>query len=173
MLLTSTSKHLHLTQTILCSPVPRPQLQGLVPRLQAQRPEPTSPPKLTEPLCNCCQKPRPSAAGFLTPYAAEAPTQYSPCSSVTNQLIPTFQQEFCPEARKTGYWPEKCRLPLSQPTVPSVPQLSLASPEADSLPSFRHPHYLCFLLLINSLHSKMLCVWKFFSHLCLDGLTKV
>ena len=34
------------------------------------------------------------------------------------------------------------------------------------------PHYLCFLLLVNSLLSEMLCVWKFFSNLHSDCLDK-
>ena len=34
------------------------------------------------------------------------------------------------------------------------------------------PHYLCFLFLVNSLLSEMLCVWKFFSNLRSDCLDK-
>ena len=39
------------------SPAPESQVWGLVPRPLKQSPEPRSPPKVTEPLCNYCQKP--------------------------------------------------------------------------------------------------------------------
>ena len=48
-------------------------------------------------------------------------------------------------------------------------QLSLVCQEVGLLCS-QWPHYLCSLLLINSLPSEMLCVWKFFSNLCSDFL---
>ena len=44
-------------QAHLWSPAPRPQGQDRAPRPQKQSPEPRSPVKLTDPLCNHCQKP--------------------------------------------------------------------------------------------------------------------
>ena len=52
---------------------------------------------------------------------------------------------------------------LSQPSVLTAScWLSLVCQEV-SLMHLQHPHYLCSLLLINSLPSEILCVWKFFS----------
>ena len=85
MLLTSTSKHLHLTKTILWSPAPRPQLWGLVPRPQIRRPEGRSRPKLTEPFVTVAKRPAwyqqqaswPHMRQKCPPYSSQTPNHWN------------------------------------------------------------------------------------------------
>ena len=74
-------------QSKLWSPTPRP-LQW--------SPEPRSPPELTETLCSHCQKPSLIITNKLPDPALgqKCPPQYLPYSTLSNHLMPTFQQEF-------------------------------------------------------------------------------
>ena len=55
--LTSPPQSPQLTEQGCVESYPRPQVGGLTPRPQKQSPEPRSPPKLTETLCNLAKSP--------------------------------------------------------------------------------------------------------------------
>ena len=86
----------------------------------------------------------------------KCPHLCSPYPTLTNHLMLPSQQEFsCPWVYKDWLLTdEKC-------------QFTLACQEVSPLCS-QHPHYLCSLILIDSLLSAILCVWKVFPNLCLD-----
>ena len=57
MVLTSPPQSPQFTEQGRVESDPRPQVGGLTPRPQKQSPEPRSPPKLTETLCNLAKSP--------------------------------------------------------------------------------------------------------------------
>ena len=146
-------------QSKLWSPTPRP-LQW--------SPEPRSPPELTETLCSHCQKPSLIITNKLPDPALgqKCPPQYLPYSTLSNHLMPTFQQEF---SLSWGYrdWllaHEKSWLSLEPGCYSnSAPWTLSGLSRGVGLLCFWCPHYLCSLFSINSLLSAILCVWKFFS----------
>ena len=76
--------------TELWSPIPRSQVWALY---QGHRCRAQSPLELIEPHCNCDQKPLNPYQPVSWPYIGQkCPPRYSPHSTLTNHLTPSFQQ---------------------------------------------------------------------------------
>ena len=136
------------------SPAARPQVWDLIPMPQKQSPEPRSPPKLTESLCNCCRSPFPPNPDHQQQPSWLQIRQRCPYSTLSNHLMPAFQQEL---SLPWGYrnW---------LLTHESIDSLCICQ-EGDPL-HLQCPYSLCSLLLINSPPSEMLsgnsfptCTW--------------